>query len=204
MTEKILVTCMALLLSLASSDATAQTIYRCTKDGQVTLTDKPCPGGQKISSGDGDAPNSIKSTGHIELTTPDTPQGAWRGSASLLMTVSDKAVALSPASNLLTIVVGSDETISGQLREQGCTLHGRLTGSYSRAENSVVITLDGCRDARLNLDYTGTLHFAARGQPAQLAISGLSGYLSGKAPVAASLRANLARDPSAATAPGKG
>jgi hypothetical protein len=196
--KKFLLASMTLLLAAASADAAAQSIYRCTKDGQVTLTDKPCAGGQKISSGGGDAPNSIKSSGHLEATTPDVPEGAWHGSAALLLTVSDKTVALSPQSNQLTLVVASDESVSGQLREQGCTLHGRLTGSYSKAENSVVITLTGCRDARLNLDYTGTLHFAARGQPAQLALSGLSGYLTGKAPVAASLRANLSRDASAA------
>jgi hypothetical protein len=198
MTEKIVLACVALLLLASSPDVVAQSIYRCTKDGQVTLTDKPCPGGQKINSGDADAPNSIKNGGPLEATTPDVPEGSWHGSATLLLTVSDKAVALSPQSNLLTIVVGSDESVTGQLREQGCTLHGRLTGSYSKAENSVVITLAGCRDARLDLDYTGTLHFAARGQPAQLALSGLSGYLTGKAPVAASLRANLSRDPGAA------
>jgi hypothetical protein len=204
MTEKILLACTLLLLSVVATEAQAQSIYRCTKDGQVTLTDKACPGGQKISSGEPEAPNSIKSSAHIELTTPDVPEGAWHGSANLLLTVSDKAVVLSPQSNLLTIVVGSDESISGQLREQGCTLHGRITGSYSKAENSVVITLNGCRDTRLDLDYTGTLHFAARGQPAQLAISALSGYLTGKAPVAASLRANIARDQSTAPGAGKG
>jgi hypothetical protein len=35
---------IALTTGLSGSAQAAKTIYKCTKDGQITLTDKPCEG----------------------------------------------------------------------------------------------------------------------------------------------------------------
>ena len=60
-----------------SADA-AKTMYKCTKNGQVTLTDKPCDGATSSdSSVTSAAPQSGATT--IPSSSNPSPIGEWRG-----------------------------------------------------------------------------------------------------------------------------
>jgi len=191
----------AILALLAAGNASAQTIYRCTSQGHITLTDQPCDGTHPPApAASGDA--TKRDVGSASSGIPADPSGNWRGSAQLLLDVSDKPVALAPATNALTLVIGADGKLEGALREQGCQLAGKLTSSYGRGQHAVVVKFSNCREQKLNLNYTGTLEMAPFGHPSRLAISGLGGFLGGPAPTSASLNATLTHDVSNISAAG--
>ena len=53
-----LIVLFALAVGADNTAPAAKTIYRCTKDGQVTLTDKPCDGAMPDSSASSGTPQS--------------------------------------------------------------------------------------------------------------------------------------------------
>jgi hypothetical protein len=173
-----------LLAPLASGGAHAQTIYRCDKDGHITLTDRPCEGAPRAAPAD-------QSRKPVAGGPPVAPEGAWRGVAQLSATLAGKPLALSPQTSQINLVIAPDGSILGGLREQSCELKGQLGDQYDANERAIRFTASACREPNLNLNFSGTLQLAPSGKPSRLAVSGLSGFITGKNPVAASVRADL-------------
>src|ERR1700735_4568614 len=67
----------ALPVGAGNTVLAAKTIYRCTKDGQVTLTDKPCDGASSDNSASSGAPQSSATT--IPSSSNPSPVGGWHG-----------------------------------------------------------------------------------------------------------------------------
>ena len=61
---------LALIVAAALPASAAKTIYRCEKNGQIALTDKPCDGPSSQENGTGTTVSS--------LSDPSTV-GKWRG-----------------------------------------------------------------------------------------------------------------------------
>jgi hypothetical protein len=179
--------CLGMLLgALLVGQAQAQTIYRCQKDGHITLTDQPCDGAPHAATG--------QSAKTMANGPPAAPEGAWRGSVQLTLTLAGKPLPLTPSSNQMSLQIAPDGTLVGGLREQACELKGQLGDLYDAGDRAIRFNVTGCHEQNLNLSYSGTLQLAATGKPSRLAVSGLSGFIAGKNPVAASMRADLNRE----------
>lgn len=188
------------LLVLAPALSSAQsTIYRCIKNGQVTLTDQPCDGkpSEPVLRGAATSNAAAAKSG-----PPDSPSGSWHGALTGELTVAGKPVAISPALGALALKISPDGTVTGQFQNGACTLSGKVTGDYSRGDRALDVTVTRCTPAQLNLRYSGDIRIGAVGEPAHLALSGLSGFLQGKSESTAALKADLARDTPARTGPG--
>src|ERR1700676_1352913 len=69
---------VGLAVGLTGSAQAAKTIYKCTKDGQITLTDEPCDGATSSDkSPSSAAPQSSATT--ISSSSNPSPIGGWRG-----------------------------------------------------------------------------------------------------------------------------
>jgi hypothetical protein len=69
---------VGLATGLTGSVQAAKTIYKCTKDGQVTLTDKPCDGAMSSGTSASSAePQSGATT--IPSSSNPSPIGGWHG-----------------------------------------------------------------------------------------------------------------------------
>jgi hypothetical protein len=73
-----LIVLFALPIGQNKSALAAKTIYRCTKDGQITLTDKPCDAATS-SDGSASAPTSQSGATTIASSSNPTPVGDWHG-----------------------------------------------------------------------------------------------------------------------------
>src|SRR5271165_3820344 len=57
------------------STVAGTTVYKCIKDGQVTLTDKPCPG----EKGNADSSTAQSTTTVVPSSKDPSPVGKWSG-----------------------------------------------------------------------------------------------------------------------------
>ena len=175
---------LVLIAALACHAGHAEPIYHCVRDGHLTLTDQPC---------DGTARNST--AGKPALGGPlAVPEGSWHGAAQLTATLAGKPLTLLPKTSSIVILIAPDGSVTGSLRDLACELKGQLGDKYDAGDRAIRLAATGCRDQQLNLSYSGTLQLSPSGQPSRLAISGLSGFIAGNNPIAASIRANLNRD----------
>jgi hypothetical protein len=173
--------------------AAQSTIYKCVKNGQVTLTDQPCDGKPRD-------PAPFASQGGNEDTQAgksrplDSPMGTWHGNVTAELTVSGKSQPIMPPAGTLVFAIAADGTVSGSLQNGSCTLSGKVTGEYSRGDRALDVALTRCSPTQLNMRYSGDIRIGAIGAPAHLALSGLSGFTQGKNENTATLKAELVRD----------
>jgi hypothetical protein len=144
-------TLLLLALCIAPFPASAaKTIYKCIKDGQVTLTDKPCD-----DSAESEKLNSaVPSQTTIPSASNPSPVGDWRGQIQYQgresgNTLEDAHTVVPPS-----LTLTADGKVSGISAENGC----KWLGVWSQGGRiiSIDMSLTGCRYAGLNLRFTGT------------------------------------------------
>jgi hypothetical protein len=144
---------VGLAIGLTGSAQAAKTIYKCTKDGQVTLTDKACDGATSSGTSASSAePQSGATT--IPSSSNPSPIGGWHGqmqyqgqrSGQML----EEAHSVAPVSLNFT----ADGKVSGASAENGC----QWLGVWSQGGRivSVDMSLTGCKYAGLDRRFTGT------------------------------------------------
>jgi len=129
-------------------------VYKCVKDGQITLTDKPCEGTNTPQLG---------STANTSVTVPSTQNpsavGAWTGQIQYQEVQNGQTVQAAHSVALLKANFTSDGRVTGISDGNGCKWLGVWSGGWQGLV-SIDITLSGCAYGYLNRRYQGTLVLA--------------------------------------------
>jgi hypothetical protein len=149
----VLIVLVSLAIGLTGSAQAAKTIYKCTKDGHVTLSDMPCDGSTSADNPSA-APQSAAST--IQSSSNSSPIGKWTGQEQYHGVENGEALA-----DAHTIVPGTIEfaaggKVSGSSPENGCSLSGVWSHGTPATIIWIDVTLHGCRYAGLNRRYHGS------------------------------------------------
>jgi hypothetical protein len=149
----------------------AKTIYKCTKDGHVTLTDKPCDDAKASDSASSTAPQSGATT--IASSSNPSPVGKWAGQEQFHGVENGEAIRDAHTVVPGTIEFSADGKVSGSSPENGCT----LLGVWSQGGPATLVwldfTLDGCRYEGLNRRYHGSLILARPDSSGELSAQAL-------------------------------
>ena len=136
----------------------AKTIYKCVKDGQITLTDKPCDDAKASDSASSTAPQSNATT--ISSSSNPSPIGKWAGQEQFNGVENGEAIRDAHTVVLGTIEFTGDGKVSGSSPENGCS----LLGVWSQGGPATLVwldfTLDGCRYEGLNRRYHDSIILA--------------------------------------------
>jgi hypothetical protein len=150
--QVVILVSLFVLAGLGSSAHAAKTIYRCTKDGQVTLSDKPCEGSPSPESSNTASPQS--SAINIPSSTNPSPVGDWHGQMQYQGRESgqtlEEAHSVAPSSLNFT----ADGKVSGGSQDNGC----KWLGVWSQGGRiiSIDMSLTGCSYGGLNRRFAGT------------------------------------------------
>jgi hypothetical protein len=112
-----------ILLGLSGSAHAAKTIYKYTKDGQITLTDKPCDSSTSDNPSSSPAPQAGGTT--IASSSNPSPVGDWHGQMQYQGRENAQALeeAHSVVPSLLTFT--ADGKVAGGSQEKGCKWSSR-------------------------------------------------------------------------------
>src|SRR5882757_4476342 len=140
------------LAGLGSSAHAAKTIYRCTKDGQITLTDKPCEGSP--SPENSNATSSQSSSTTVASSSNLSPVGDWHGQIQYQGRENGQTLAEAHSVESSSLTFSADGKVSGASQEIGC----KWLGVWSQGGRLVSIdpSLTGCAYDGLNRRFTGT------------------------------------------------
>jgi hypothetical protein len=137
------------------------------KDGQVTLTDKPCDGSSTTHQGAlATAPITVASSKNL------SPVGTWSGQIQYQESQNGQTVAAAHSVALLRAEFAADGKVSGVSDGNGCS----LLGVWSDGGQTLVwidMTLSGCNYADLNRRYHGSFILARPDSSGQLAAESL-------------------------------
>lgn len=153
----VLVSVMAVLSWPASAKSP---IYRCVKDGQTVLTDKPCEETGAASSGAiaGAAPSPVS----------DSIVGEWRGQTQFQGAEKGQELQEAHSVVLLGLTFSADGKVSGKSVDNGCELLGVWSPGVTPRLFMLDITLNNCRYSGLNRRYSGTVTTAHTDGSAEL------------------------------------
>jgi hypothetical protein len=139
---------LLLVMVAFTAPASAKTsIYRCIKDGQTVLTDKPC-----------DAPAEASTDAAVGQTSaPESIVGQWRGQTQFQGAEDGRELQEVHSVVPLVLTFSADGKVWGVSANNGCTLLGLWAPSVTPRLFTLDITLSDCRYAGLNRRYTGTV-----------------------------------------------
>jgi hypothetical protein len=157
-TTAILIALFVLSAGPSNSAFAAKTIYKCTKNGQVTLTDKPCDGATSDSSPSSAVPQSGATT--IASSSTPSPVGEWSGQQQYHGVENGEAMLSAHTVVLGTLEFTADGKVSGSSAENGCTVLGVWSQGTPASIVWLDVTLDGCRYVSLNRRYHGSFLLA--------------------------------------------
>jgi hypothetical protein len=140
---------------LVPSTHAGTTVYRCVKDGQVTLTDKPCPD----EKGNMDSPTGQSSTTVVPSSKDPSPVGKWSGQVQYQESSNGQIVQAAHSVVLLTAEFTADGKVMGSSLENGCQLLG-VWSAGGQTLNWIDLTLKNCTYADLNRRYHGSVILA--------------------------------------------
>ena len=143
---------VALAVGFAHSAHAAKTIYKCTKDGQVTLTDKPCDDSKSADSPASTTPQSEATT--ISSSSNPSPVGEWHGQMQYQGREHGQTLEEAHSVVPLSLNFTVDGKVSGPSPENGC----KWLGVWSQGGRiiSIDMSLTGCKYMGLNRRFTGT------------------------------------------------
>jgi hypothetical protein len=148
-----LIVLFALPIGQNKSALAAKTIYRCTKDGQITLTDKPCDAATS-SDGSASAPTSQSGATTIASSSNPSPVGDWHGQMQYQGRENGQTLEDAHSVVPLSLEITPDGKVSGASAENNC----KWLGVWSQGGRivSIDMSLTGCGYTGLNRRYTGT------------------------------------------------
>jgi hypothetical protein len=132
----------------------AKTIYRCEKDGHITLTDKPCDGSKESASNTGTTISSA--------SNPSTV-GVWSGQLQYSGTEAGGMIVAAHAVVPLTLEFTADGKVSGTSSDNGCNWLGVWSQGGKGLERMITldVSLTNCRFTGFDRRYGGTFLLAA-------------------------------------------
>jgi hypothetical protein len=143
------------LMAYGSLSATAATtVYRCSKNGQTILTDKPCEG-PGDSANPANSPPSQSTTTIASSLTP-SPTGVWRGQAQYQGRENGQVLEQAHTVVPLILEFTADGKVSGSSADNGCKLLGVWSQGGPPQIIWVDITLSACQFAGFDRRYTGS------------------------------------------------
>jgi hypothetical protein len=131
------------------------TVYKCVKDGQVTLTDKPC----SSEKGNADSPTGQSTTTVVPSNKDPSPVGKWSGQIQYQEASNGQTVQAAHSVALLTAEFTADGKVMGSSPENGCQLLG-VWSAGGQTLNWIDLTLSNCNYPDLNRRYHGSLILA--------------------------------------------
>lgn len=139
----------------ASSTLAGTTVYKCVKDGQITLTDKPCPGEKgNADSAPGQPPATV-----VPSSKDPSPVGKWSGQLQYQEASNGQTVQAAHSVALLTAEFTADGKITGSSSENGCQLLG-VWSAGGQTLNWIDLTISKCNYPDLNRRYHGIFNLA--------------------------------------------
>jgi hypothetical protein len=156
-----------IFLAVIALPASARsTIYRCIKDGQTVLTDKPC---DATASG---AETAAPSSGVVgnQTASPESIVGQWRGQTQFQGAENGRELHEAHSVVPLVLTFSADGKVSGVSTDNGCTLLGLWAPGVTPRLFTLDVTLSDCRYAGLNRRYSGTVITASIDQSAQFTL----------------------------------
>jgi len=150
-------------LTFHSTVHAAKTIYRCEKDGQITLTDKPCEGSKPADSSSG---TTIPSSGN-----PSTV-GIWNGQIQYSGTEAGEMISAAHTVVPLTLEFTADGKVSGASPDNGCNWLGVWSQGGKGIERMITldVALTSCKYPGLDRRYTGTFLLAVPDSSGQVSL----------------------------------
>jgi hypothetical protein len=126
---------VGLAIGLTGPAQAAKTIYKCTKDGQITLTDKPRDG---ATSSDTSASSGVpqSSATSISLSSNPSPIGGWHGQIRYHGAENGQTLTEAHSVVPLSLDFSTDRKVSGTSAENSC----KWLGSWSQSGR--IITID--------------------------------------------------------------
>jgi hypothetical protein len=160
-----------LWLFMASAHA-GTTVYKCVKDGQTTLTDKPCP----VDNAH-DQSTSPNMTSVVPSSKDPSPIGKWSGQVQFQETANSQIVQAAHSVALVRAEFTPDGKVAAVSEENGC----QLLGIWSLSLETLVsldLTLSHCAHDELNRRYHGTFVLARPDSSGSLNIQSIGAMLS--------------------------
>jgi hypothetical protein len=137
------------------STVAGTTVYKCVKDGQITLIDKPCPG----EKGNSDSSTGQSTTTVVPSSKDPSPVGKWSGQIQYQEASNGQTVQAAHSVALLTAELTADGKVMGSSSENGCQLLG-VWSAGGQTLNWIDLTLSNCNYPDLNRRYHGSLILA--------------------------------------------
>ncbi len=140
--------------ALTASVQAGTTVYKCVKDGQTTLTDKPCPGDKSTEPS-----LSVSKTTVVPSTRDISAIGKWSGQLQYQEASNGQQVQAAHSVALMSTEFTADGKVVGSSPENGCQLLG-VWSDGGQTLNWVDLTLSQCKYSELNRRYHGSFILA--------------------------------------------
>jgi hypothetical protein len=144
------------------------TVYKCVKDGQITLTDKPCSG----EKGNADSSTAPSTATVVPSSKDPSPVGKWSGQIQYQEASNGQAVQAAHSVALLTAEFTADGKVMGSSPENGCQVLG-VWSAGGQTLNWIDLTLSNCKYPDLNRRYHGSLILARPDSSGNLQVQSL-------------------------------
>ena len=118
-------------------------VYRCVKDGQKTLTDKPCDSGkeqQRIDTAQVDFATTM-----VPSSTTPSPVGKWWGQIQYQATENGQTIQAAHSVAMASAEFTAEGKVGGASPDNGCKLLGVWSQGMVPTLIWLDVTLDGCR-----------------------------------------------------------
>jgi hypothetical protein len=149
------------------------TVYKCIKDGQTTLTDKPCPG-DKASA---DSSSGQSTTTVVPSSKDPSAVGRWSGQLQYQEASNGQTVQEAHSVALLTAEFTADGKVTGSSPENGCQMLG-VWSAGGQTLNWVDLTFNHCNYPDLNRRYHGSFILARPDSFGNLAVQSIGAAFS--------------------------
>jgi hypothetical protein len=183
---------VVVLVVLASRASATSPIYRCTKDGQTVLTDRPCEGDTPapVSGATGAAPSGTVGN---QVSAASSVVGEWRGQTQYQASESGQQIGEAHTVVPLVLTFCADGKVSGASSDNGCEWLGVWSPGSTPRLFSLDVSLSGCRYAGFNRRFSGNLIATFPERSAQLTMQGFDVFHGGQTPRMYDIKATLRR-----------
>jgi hypothetical protein len=180
--------CVMIVVAGCALPASATSpIYRCTKDGQTVLTDRPCEGSTPAltSGATAAAPSGV--VGNQAVV------GEWRGETQYQGSEGGQQIGEAHSVVPLVLTLSADGKIYGASPDNGCQWLGVWSPGSTPRLFSLDVSFSGCRYAGFNRRFSGNLIATFSEQSAQLTLQAFDVFHPGQTPRMYDIKATLRR-----------
>jgi hypothetical protein len=170
----------------------ATTVFRCVKDGQTVLTDKPCDPAPSASSSTGTSSGG-ESKSVQTITALQTLVGDWRGQTQYQGTENGQMIREAHSVVPLYLSFSADGKVSGSSPDNACTVLGIWSPGVTSWIFNLDVSMKGCQFSRFNRRFSGTLIASFPQQSAQLSLQSHEFSVLGEPARAYDVKATLRR-----------